>query len=320
MWMEPAAVLGGLAVLLWSADRFVAGAAATAAHYGMPPLLIGMLVIGFGTSSPEIVVSVFSAAQGNPGLALGNAHGSNIANIALILGVTALISPIVVKSRVLHRELPILLGATGLAWWLLGDGEFSSADAAFQLVLFSALVGWSVWEGLREREDILGEEYAREAHELPLRTALFWLAIGLVLLVLSSRLVVWGAVGIAEAFGVSDLVIGLTVVAVGTSLPELAAAIAAVRKGEHDLALGNVIGSNLFNTLLVAALAGAILPHAVEPALLSRDLPVLAVLTVALFLMGFGITGRQGRIDRLEGGLLVAAFVTYIAWLVLAIL
>lgn len=320
MWVELAAVLGGLALLVWSADKFVEGAAATAGHFQVPPLLIGMLVIGFGTSAPEIVVSTFAALQGNLGLALGNAYGSNIANIALILGFTALLSPIAVRSGVVRRELPILLGATGLAWWLLSDGDFSSVDATLQLVLFSVLVGWSVWEGLQMRRDAMGEEYAQEIPDLPLRTSLFWLVVGLVLLVISSRVVVWGAVGIAQAFGVSDLVIGLTIVAVGTSLPELASSIAAVRKGEHDLALGNVIGSNLFNTLLVAALAGAILPHQVDPALLARDLPILMILTIGLFAMAFGIKGRQGRISRLDGGLLLAAFFGYTGWLVAGIL
>ncbi len=316
MLMELLAVLGGLALLVWSADRFVEGAAATAGHVGMPPLLIGMLVIGFGTSAPEIVVSTFSASQGNPGLALGNAYGSNIANIALILGITALISPIAVQSRILHRELPILLGVTGLAWWLLSDGDFSSADAIWQLALFTGLIGWSVWEGVSQRQDALADEYADEIPRMPLRRALLWLTVGLLLLVASSRVVVWGSVGIAQSFGISDLVIGLTVVAIGTSLPELASAIAAARKGEHDLALGNVLGSNLFNTLLVAGLAGAIAPHRIESDLLTRDMPVLAVLTVALFLMAFGWRGRQGRINRVEGGLLVAAFGTYTAYLV----
>lgn len=320
MWLEIVAVLGGLGLLVWSADRFVEGAAATAGHLGMPPLLIGMLVIGFGTSAPEIVVSTFSSLEGNPGLALGNAYGSNIANIALILGVTALISPIAVKSRVLNREMPILLAATALAWWLLADGEFSSADGGWQLALFSAVVGWSVWEGMRQRQDALGEEYAGEIPELPLSRAFFWLVVGLLLLVASSRGVVWGAVGIAQSLGISDLVIGLTIVAVGTSLPELAAAVAATRKGEHDLALGNVIGSNLFNTMLVAGLAGAIAPHAVDPALLSRDLPIMMLLTVALFVMGFGLRERQGRINRLEGGVLAGGFVAYTGWLVSSVL
>ncbi|MGE0082257.1 MAG: calcium/sodium antiporter [Thiohalomonadaceae bacterium] len=318
MVLESIGVLGGLALLVWSADKFVDGAAATAGHFRVPPLLIGMLIIGFGTSAPEVTVSALAASQGNPGLALGNAYGSNITNIALILGVSALLAPITVHSRVVRREMPVLLTATVLAWWLLNDGEFSSADAGVQLVLFSVLVGWSVWEGLRESRDALGTELSGELPDLPLRAGLFWLLAGLVLLVASSRAVVWGAVGLAQAFGISDLIIGLTIVAVGTSLPELASAVAAVRKGEHDLALGNVIGSNLFNTLLVAALAGAILPHAVEPALLERDFPVLVLLTTALFAMAYG-RGRQ-RITRIQGGILLLAFGCYTAWLIAEVL
>ncbi|MCK9531322.1 MAG: calcium/sodium antiporter [Gammaproteobacteria bacterium] len=318
MVLESIAILGGLALLVWSADKFVDGAAATAGHFRMPALLIGMLVIGFGTSAPEISVSVLAAGQGNSGLALGNAYGSNITNIALILGVSALLAPITVHSRVVRREIPVLLASTVLAWWLLSDGDFSSADAGVQLVLFSALVGWSVWEGLRESRDALGAELTGELPDLPLRAGLFWLVVGLVLLVVSSRLVVWGAVGLAQAFGISDLIIGLTIVAIGTSLPELASAVAAVRKGEHDLALGNVIGSNLFNTLLVAALAGAILPHTVDPALLERDFPVLMMLTTALFAMAYG-WGQQ-RITRVGGGILVVAFAGYTAWLIAEVL
>jgi len=314
MVLESIAILGGLALLVWSADKFVDGAAATAGHFRMPPLLIGMLVIGFGTSAPEVSVSTFAAMQGNPGLALGNAYGSNITNIALILGVSALLAPITVHSRVVRREMPVLFAATVLAWWLLNDGEFSSADAGVQLVLFSVLVGWSVWEGMREGRDPIGTELSGELPDLPLRVSLFWLVVGVVLLVASSRVVVWGAVGLAQAFGVDDLIIGLTIVAIGTSLPELASSVVAVRKGEHDLALGNVIGSNLFNTLLVAALAGAILPHTVDPALLERDFPVLTILTAALFAMAYG-WGRQ-RITRIQGGILLLTFGCYTAWLI----
>lgn len=315
MWMEMAATVGGLVVLVWGADRFVEGAAATAGHFRMPPLLIGMVIIGFGTSAPEIVISTVSSMAGDPGLALGNAFGSNIANIGLILGVAALMQPVSVHSQVVRRELPLLLAATGLTWWLLADGEFSSADAGVQLVLFSGLVGWSVWEALKMRRDALAKEYAQEIPRLALSHALFWIGAGLLLLVVSSRLVVWGAVGIAHSLGVSDLVIGLTVIAVGTSLPELASSIAAVRKGEHDLALGNVLGSNLFNTLLVAGLSGAIFPHRVDPDLVSRDLPFLFGFTCALLAVTF--SGKRGRISRFEGGVLLAAFLGYTGWVVL---
>ncbi|MBK1643121.1 calcium/sodium antiporter [Thiocapsa imhoffii] len=307
----------GLVLLLWSADRFVEGAAATARHLGMPPLLIGMVVVGFGTSAPEMVVSALAAWQGNPGLALGNAYGSNITNIALILGVTAIISPIAVQSGVLRKELPILAGVTGLAFVLLWDGQVSDSDAWIFLGVFALLMAWTIYEGLRQRSDSLAGEITQEldAQAMPLPRALGWLGVGLVVLIISSRILVWGAVEIAVALGVSDLIIGLTIVAIGTSLPELAASVIAARKGEHDLAIGNIIGSNLFNTLAVVGIAGIIAPFAVPPEVLSRDMSVMGLLTLSLFVLGYGVRG-PGRINRLEGSLLLGCFVLYTSYLI----
>ncbi|MCW8194888.1 calcium/sodium antiporter [Proteobacteria bacterium 005FR1] len=313
-----AAVVVGLILLVWSADRFVDGAAATAHHFRMPALLIGMLVVGFGTSAPEMVVSAISAANGNPGIALGNAYGSNITNIALILGLTALLAPIAVHSQILRKELPLLLVITAFAAWQLFDGELSRLDAVGLLVVFFATMGWAIFQGMRGRaDDSLGAEVEQElvSHPMPLKRALFWLGLGLVLLVASSQLLVWGAVRIATILGVSDLIIGLTVVAVGTSLPELASSLTAVRKNEHDIALGNVLGSNLFNTLAVVGIAGSIAPMAVEPVVLSRDVAVMAGLTIALFAFSYGFRG-PGRINRVEGGLLLATYVAYTGWLI----
>lgn len=314
-------IVGGLALLVWSADRFVEGAAAAARHAGMPSLLIGMIVVGFGTSAPEMMVSTLAAAQGNPGLALGNAYGSNITNIALILGLTALIGPIAVHSQVLRKELPVLTVITLLAAYQLWDGEISRIDAAVLLALFAGLMGWSIYEGLRQRTDAFGAEMERELieHAMPLKTAILWLVVGLLLLIASSRLLVWGAVDIAQSLGVSDLVIGLTIVALGTSLPELASSLIAARKGEHDIALGNVLGSNLFNTLAVVGVAGAIEPMAVESVILHRDWLVMAALTLALFVMGYG-NGGEGRICRAEGSLLITAYLGYTAWLVYSVI
>lgn len=311
------AVVGGLLLLVWSADRFVDGAAATALHAGMPTLLIGMVVIGFGTSAPEMVVSAFSAAQGNPGLALGNAYGSNISNIALILGLTALICPIAVKSSLLRKELPILLVVTVFAVSQLVDGYISSLDAWILLGLFAVLMGWSIWQGMRHRQDTLSADVdvTLEIEPMPLKRAITWLIVGMLLLVLSSRILVWGAVEIARSFGISDLIIGLTVVALGTSLPELASALAATRKGEHDLALGNVIGSNLFNTLAVVGIAGTIHPMQVASEVLWRDSTVMIGLTLALFVFGIGIRGA-GRINRWEGAALVMVYLTYNGYLI----
>lgn len=317
MTMAFIAIAFGLALLVWSADRFVEGSACTARYYGMPPLLIGMVIVGFGTSAPEMVVSALSASQGNPGIALGNAYGSNITNIALILGITALISPIAVHSQVLRKELPILTAITALAAWQLRDGEITRIDAQVLLGVFAALMGWTIWQGLQTKTDALGSEMEQEldVHAMPIRRAVFWLIVGLILLIVSSRILVWGAVEIAQGFGVSDLIIGLTIVAIGTSLPELASSIIATRKGEHDIALGNVLGSNLFNTLAVVGIAGMIHPMEVGPEVLSRDILVMAVLTVSLFIFGYGFRG-PGRINRFEGLALLAAYIGYTAFLV----
>ena len=310
------ALIAGLALLVWSADKFVDGAAATARYAGMPPLLIGMVIIGFGTSAPEMVVSALASMQGNPGLALGNAYGSNITNIALILGLTALISPIAVSSQVVRKEIPILLGITLLTGALLIDGHLGRSDALILGGVFVVLLGWSIWTGIKGKGDALDADVNVEidSEAMPLKKAIFWLIVGLVLLVGASRLLVWGAVTIAQAFGISDLVIGLTIVAVGTSLPELASSLMAIKKKEHDLALGNVLGSNLFNTLAVVGIAAGIAPLDVEPAVLSRDWSLMMGLTLLLLVMCLGRKG-QGRINRVEGGILLCIFVAYTGWL-----
>lgn len=311
------AVVAGLVALVWSADRFVDGAAATAKHLGMPTLLIGMVIIGFGTSAPEMVVSALAASQGNPGLAVGNGFGSNITNIALILGITAILSPITVKSVILRKELPLLAFATLLVGALIVDLEISRFDSVLMLIVFALIMGWSIFSSMKSKSDTLTDDFENEFSDdeyLPLKRALFWLAIGLVLLIASSRLLVWGAVDIAMALGVSDLIIGLTIVAIGTSLPELASSIIAVKKNEHDLAIGNVIGSNLFNTLAVVGIAGAIQPLGIEPEALYRDWMVMGALTLSLFVLGYGVLGRR-RINRIEGGLLVAVYLGYAGYL-----
>ena len=319
MTLAFAAALVGLALLAWSADRFVEGAASVARHLGAPPLLIGMVIVGFGTSAPEMAVSALAALQENPGIALGNAYGSNIANIALILGLTALLSPLVVHSQALRLELPMLAAATALAAWQLWDEKITRLEAVILLAVFAGLMAWTIRRGLREKTDALGDEMGREEMDvevMPLRRAMFWLAAGLILLVAASRLLVWGAVEIAQGFGVSDLIIGLTIVAIGTSLPELASALAAARKGRHDIALGNILGSNLFNTLAVVGIAGAIHPMRVEPEVFNRDLPVMTALTLLLFAIGFGFRGTGGRINRVEGAMLLACYAGYMIFLV----
>ena len=311
------ALVCGLILLVWSADRFIVGAAATARYAGMPPLLIGMVVIGFGTSAPEMVVSAISAVEGNPGLALGNAYGSNIANIALILGLTALISPIMVKSDVLRKELPVLFGVTLLGAGLLFDLHLSRIDACILLVTFVVVMSWSIWLGFKQRQDTLANSVddLLIEHPMSLRAALLWLLLGMILLVVSSRILVWGAVEIARGFGVSDLIIGLTVVAIGTSLPELASSLAAVRKGEHELAIGNVIGSNLFNTLAVVGIAGVISPFSIDREALYRDCLLMGLLTLALFLVRTGSDGQK-QISRGDGLLLLTIYLGYSGYLI----
>ncbi|MCB5228298.1 calcium/sodium antiporter [Alishewanella sp. 16-MA] len=322
MLLAVLALLAGLALLVWSADKFVDGAAATAKYAGMPPLLIGMLVVGFGTSAPEMVVSAMAASDGNPALALGNAYGSNITNIALILGLVALISPIAVNSQVLRKELPILLGVTLFAGWQLFDHQLTRFDAWCLLGVFLLLMIWSVWQGMRNPGDPMAVEMNSElanAESMSLKQSIIWLLVGLLLLILASRMLVYGAVFIAQSLGVSDLVIGLTVVAVGTSLPELASSLIAIKKGEHDIALGNVIGSNLFNTLAVVGIAAAIQPMSVDAVVLTRDWTLMAVLTAALLVLGFGYK-KQGRINRFEGALLLAVFCGYTGYLLSTVL
>ncbi len=320
MMLPLLALFGGLVLLVWSADRFVDGAASIANHYAVPPLLIGMIIIGFGTSAPEMMVSAFAAFEENPGLALGNAYGSNIANIAIILGATALICPIAVHSTVVKKEIPILLGVTILSAVLLMDGVVSRSDALILFGVFAGLLAWSIYEGLHNRDDVLGDEVedGLDVRQSSPRRAILWVIVGLIVLVLSSRLLVWGAVEIAVGLGVPNLVIGLTIVAIGTSLPEFAASMSAALKGQPDLAIGNVLGSNLFNTLAVVGIAGAINPMIVPSEVLHRDLLVVGLLTGALLVVCFGLK-RPGIINRVEGALLLISYAGYTMWLLYSV-
>ncbi len=317
MLMAIGAIILGLVLLVWSADKFVEGAAATAKHLGMPTLLIGMVIIGFGTSAPELAVSAMAASDGNPGLALGNGYGSNITNIALIVGLTALIAPIAVHSQVIRKELPLLVVLTLIAGAQLLDGELSRLDGWVLLGVFAAVMGWSIYQGIKGKGDPMAEGIDAEliSHPMPMKNAIIWLVIGLILLIVSSRILVWGAVTIAQALGISDLVIGLTIVAIGTSLPELASALAAVKKNEHDLILGNILGSGIFNTLAVVGLAATIQPLSVDPEVLYRDWTLMLGLTIALLVMGFGITGWRRLISRVDGVLLLTAYIAYTGYL-----
>lgn len=317
LWL--AGLVVGLVLLGWSADRFVDGAAALAGNLGVTPLVVGLVVVGFGTSAPEMLVSALAAWDGKGALGLGNAVGSNIANVALIVGVAALARPLAVRSQILRRELPVPLAAMFLCFFLLLDGRLGRGDGAVLLSAFALVLYLTVRVALRERgrpADPMTAEYAaRLPSGVSTRSAMARAAVGLVLLVAASRLLVWSASGIAGWWGLSDLVIGLTVVAIGTSLPELAASVAAVRKDQPDIALGNVLGSNTFNTLVAVGIVGVIGPGAVDAHVLTRDFPVMIGLMLALFVMAYGF-GREGRITRAEGAVLLLAFAAYLGLLV----
>jgi cation:H+ antiporter len=314
MLLNILSILAGLSLLVWSADRFISGAAALADNLGVSPMLIGLTVVGFGTSAPEILVSVMAAVNGNPGLAIGNAIGSNIANIGLILGVTALVVPLAVRSSVLKREYPVLLGVTLITLVLMQDGDLNRFDGLALLAMLVVVMGWMVYTAKMGETDPIADEFNAEIpHDVPTPKALWLLGSGLVLLLISSRVLVWGATQVALALGVSDVVIGLTVIAIGTSLPELAASISSVMKKEDDIAIGNVIGSNLYNLLAVLCIPGFVAPGSFSPFVVTRDLPVMLGLTLLLFLMVYGF--GKGRINRLEGLFLLLCFVSYQTWL-----
>jgi cation:H+ antiporter len=311
------AILIGFALLIWSADKFVLGASNTARGFSISPLIVGVVIVGLGTSAPEMLVSSMAALEGNTGLAIGNAIGSNITNVGLMLGLTALFYPLHIHSKLLKREMPVLLAIIAISYFLLWDQYLSFLDGLLLLGMMFAMLTFTIWEAKNNGDDALSQEILDELpEEISKAAAIKWLIIGIIVLIASSRLLVWGAVEVAEYFKVSDLIIGLTVVAIGTSLPELATTIAAARKKEFDLAVGNIIGSNMFNILGVMALPGLIHPNSFDPAVLTRDYPVMIALSVALLL--FSIAWRKGKlgiIGRIEGALLLAAYVAYMVWL-----
>ncbi len=314
MLLSFCAVLVGLGALVYSADRFIVGAAATAKRLGVPPLLVGLTVVGIGTSLPEIVVAIIASLQDKAGLAIGNAIGSNITNIALVLGFCALLAPLTVHAALVRREMPVLLVVSLLAFALAWDGQHSVSDGVILLIGLAAVLGGLAWMAQQQSgaDPLTAEIQADTGPDISPGAALAWLLLGMLLLPISSQILVWGASNIALELGVSDLVIGLTIVAVGTSLPELATALSALKKGEHDLVLGNVVGSNLFNILAVLSFPALLAPGFVPDGLLSRDLPLMLALTGVLYLICWG---PRPRISRVHGGLFLAIFVGYEALL-----
>jgi cation:H+ antiporter len=311
MLLPSIAIILGFLVLAWGADRLVVGAVGTARHLGMSPLFMGLTVVGLGTSAPEMIVSAIAAWNGNPGLAVGNALGSNITNSALVLGAAALVAPLQVGQFALRREFPVLLAIMALALVLILDGTLGRWDGALLVLGVIPLLWWMVRIG---RDDGTGipaaAETIAEVPVLSLKAAVAWLLVGIVILLVSSRIVVWGAVEFTMIFGVDDTVVGLSVVALGTSLPELGASIAGALKNEHEIAVGNVLGSNMFNLLVVLGLPGLIAPGPVHAAVLTRDFPVMVGVTVAVMAVA-ALRRGPPMVTRGPGAFLVLGFVAY---------
>ena len=303
----------GFAALVWSADRFVYGAAALAKNFGVPTLIVGLTVVAMGSSAPEMMVSASAALANKTDTAVGNAVGSNITNILLVLGITALLRPLSVSSSTLKREIPLVLLVSIATWYIFSDNYFSFFEGAALLFGFVVFIGGLIFVSLRAKnqdDPFVSEACDEVPDNVPTKKAVFWLVVGMILLPVSSHFLVGSAVDIAKYFGLSDLVIGLTIIAIGTSLPELAASIAGVLKNEDDLALGNIVGSNIFNILAVLPLAGLINPSVIDASVANRDVIIMIGATLALIAMSLNFRGQR-RINRLEGGVLIVAFMIY---------
>jgi len=312
MLLAAVAIVIGLALLVWSADRFVEGASGIAKNFQVPPLVIGLTIVSLCTSLPEMVVAALAAMEGNNNLGIGNAIGSNIANIGLVLGVTAMIAPLFVQSKLFKREVPVLFLIMFVGLALMYDGDLNVWDGLILMTGLVLFVFWLLKTGMKERDSILEAEFEDVIPaDMSMKASVMWLTIGIVFLVLSSRLVVWGAIEVATLMGVSDLVIGLTIVAIGTSLPELVASIASVMKNEAELAIGNIIGSNMFNILAVLMMPALISPGGFDDQILVRDLPIMFVFTVALAVMAYGFKSA-GNVNRIEGIILTSGFFGYL--------
>ncbi len=311
-------LLIGLVLLVWSSDIFIDGAASTAVHMNISPLIIGVVVLGFGTSAPEILVAILASVDNSPSLAIGNVVGSNIANIGLVLGVTAMVSPIVIKSSLLKREFPMLLAISLIGILLMLDKDLDITDGFILLTLLLIVMTWMIRANKNvSPSDPLAQETLEELEDMPkLSTGKSWfyLLAGLVVLMISAKMMVWGAVEVAMFFKVPEMIIGLTIVAIGTSLPELAAAITAARKGEADLMIGNILGSNLFNLLAVMSMPALLAPSVIENTTLLLDYPIMLALTLAMLLVALPRKGKA-VITKVEGFILLMSFIAYMVFL-----
>jgi len=310
-------IIVGLVLLTWGSDRFVHGAAAAARNLGIAPLLIGLTVVAFATSSPEILVSIVAAMQNEPGLAVGNAIGSNIVNIGLVLGITAAIRPIKLESATLRREMPALLAVSLLTVSLFLDTYLSRVDGIVMLTGLVIVMVWLTRLGLRSAaNDPIKRDFEAEIPtDVTMVMAIVWLVVGLGALLLGADLLVDGAIGVAKELGISEVVIGILVVALGTSLPELAVSLASALKGEYGLAIGNIVGSNIFNLLAVIGVAATVAPSALAPTVLSLHIFVMVAFTLVLFAMTYDYDGKA-KLSRMEGFALLAAFIAYDSYVV----
>jgi cation:H+ antiporter len=316
MLMYSAAILVGLALLIWGADLMVIGASATASNLGVSPMLVGLTVVGFATSTPEILVAINAALSGATNLAIGNAIGSNIANIGLIGGITALIRPLTVFSQTLRIEFPVMMAVSVVPVIFFFDNQLGRLEGLALLAIFAGFFYWIVRLGLRTHgHDAIEAEYASEIRtDMSTRAAVTRILIGLVALSIGARSLVWGSESVAVILGISDMIIGLTIVAVGTSLPELAVSVASARKGEHGLAFGNIIGSNGFNSLAVIGIAAVIEPAALDPAALRLHLPVMLGFTIGFFFLAYNWSGTI-RVGRSAGAILLSGFCLYFGYI-----
>lgn len=317
MFIQVLILLVALVVLVWSADKFVFGASSLARNLGISPMIIGLTIVAMGSSAPEMMVAATASLQDNPNTAIGNAIGSNITNIALVLGITALLQPLTVSSSTVKREIPLILAVTALAYWMLSDYHFSFTEGLILIIGFFAYIVTLLVITLKRAKKapvddplILGAE-SDVPDAVSTGMSVLWLVVGMIFLPLSASYLIDSAEFIARSFGISDLVIGLTVVAIGTSLPELAASIASIVKKEDDLALGNIIGSNIFNILAVLSLTGLIAPGDIDEKAATRDAPIMLGVTLLLFVICFTRKLGNFRITRLKGLLLLGVFIAY---------
>ena len=306
-----------LTALVWSADKFVYGASSLAGNLGVSPMIIGLTIVAMGSSAPEMMVAAAAALNGNPDTGIGNAIGSNITNIALVLGLTVLIKPLSITSSTIKQELPFLLLLSFFTYFLFSDSFFSFTEGLELMIGFFIFISVLLIKAIRQRNNNSGDDLMliEAEQELAEKTStlksILWLVVGIVILVASAKFLVGSSIYIAKYFGMSDLVIGLTVIAIGTSLPELAASIASVLKGEDDLAMGNIIGSNIFNILAVLPFAALISPGPINPEAIQRDIPVMLGITILLFVISFSRKRGNFRLTRAKGALLVCCFIGY---------